>query len=279
VPQGVPAAFRTVSSSGHRVTFAEELGPDLEALGWLEPGGFDRIGEGEPGSAETGRGETVRVELPRAGLSILVRHVLHGGLFGGFLRGALHSPERAFRELEVTAALRAAGAPVPRPALAAAQRSGWVWAARVATVFEEDAPDLLAFLEPGPSSARIVAAAEACGRAIRRFHDAGGTHADLHVKNLLLRESGGECEAILIDLDGAGFGEPPDAARRMHELARLQRSALKRGVAGQIDFEANRAVLDGYVGEDEALGAALGRHWPRERRRVAAHALGYKKAN
>jgi len=62
----------------------------------------------------------------------------------------------------------------------------------------------------------------------------------------------------------------------MRELARLHRSALKRGL--RMDFETNRAVLAGYVGDDDALGAALGRHWPRERRRVALHALGYKKS-
>jgi len=278
----VPAGFRRIASPGHRVVFAEALAADLEALGWLAPEGFARIGAGVPGdeseAAATGRGETVRCVLPRAGVSILVRRVLHGGLLAGWLGGALRSPERAFRELAVTAALRAAGAPVPRPALAAARRRGPVWHARVATVFEHDAPDLLAFFAGGPSAERVVAAADACGRAIRRFHDAGGTHADLHVKNLLVRESAAGVEAILVDLDGAGFGAPPDAARRMRELARLYRSALKRGLAARVDLEAHRALLHGYVGEDAALGAALSRHWPRERRRVAVHALGYPKS-
>ncbi|HKJ24630.1 MAG TPA: lipopolysaccharide kinase InaA family protein [Myxococcota bacterium] len=272
----VPAGFRERSGAGQRIVFAEALAEDLEALGWLGPGGFERIGSGGV-LGETGRGETVRCALPRSGVTIVVRSVLHGGLFGGFLRGALRSPERAFRELAVTAALREAGAPVPQPALAATRRAGLAWNARVATVFEPDAPDVVAFLARDPAPAAIVRAAEACGRAVRRFHDAGGTHADLHVKNLLLRAAGEAFEAIVVDLDGAGFGEPPDAARRMHELARLHRSARKRGLGDQIGFEANRALLHGYVGSDAALGAALSRHWPRERRRVAVHALGYRK--
>ena len=142
---GVPAGFRQVEGPGHRVVFAEDLAADLEALGWLEPAGFGRIGATGSGPSEasgshdaTGRGETTRCDLPKAGVTILVRQVLHGGLFGGFLRGALRTPERAFRELEVTEALRAAGAPVPRAALAAARRRGPTWNARVATVFERD---------------------------------------------------------------------------------------------------------------------------------------------
>lgn len=283
-PVGLAAGLREVSSAGHRVVYAEALSADFEALGWLEPDGFDRIeggGARESGRSargESGRGATVRCELPRSGTTILVRSVLHGGLLGGLLGGALGSPERAFRELAVTAALREAGAPVPRPALAAARRTGIAWNARVATVFEPDAPDVVAFLATGPSPATVARAAEACGRAIRRFHDAGGTHADLHVKNLLVRAVGEGFEAIVVDLDGAEIGEPPDPARRMHELARLYRSALKRGLTDRIDFEANRALLHGYVGEDNALGAALSRHWPRERRRVAVHALGYPRS-
>lgn len=268
--------FREVRSAGHRVVFAEALAPDLETLGWLEPDGFPQL-VGTGTAMATGRVETLRYDLPGSGLPILVRRVFHGGLLGGFLRGALHSPERAFRELRVTAALHDAGAPVPRPALAAARRRGLAWHAWVATGFEADARDVLAFFARKPSRDRILAAAAAGGRAIRRFHDAGGTHADLHVKNVLVRETPAGPEAILVDLDGAGFGEPPGPARRMRELARLHRSALKRGL--RVDFETNRAVLAGYVGEDGALGAALGRHWPREQRRVAIHALGYRKAD
>jgi hypothetical protein len=262
------------------VVFDARLGPDLETLGWLEPGGFDRMAEG-PGDA-TGRGTTVRRALPEAGVTLLVRSVLHGGLLARWLGGALCSPARAFDELRVTAALREAGAPVPRPALAAARRAGLAWQARVATVFEPDAPDVLVWLAGDPDPARVRAAAAACGRAIRRFHDAGGSHADLHVKNLLIRERPGaepSCEAIVVDLDGATVGEAPDATRRMRELARLYRSGLKRGVADRIGFEGNRALLEAYVGEDAALGAALSRAWPRERRRVAVHALGYAKGD
>jgi len=217
----------------------------------------------------------LRRTLPCSGLVVLLRPVLHGGLLGGLFRGALRSPERAVAELRATAALRAAGAPVPRPALVAARRSGLAWHAWVATVFEPDAPDVPSWLAKDPSRERVLSAARACARAVRHFHDAGGSHADLHVKNLLVRETPAGCEAVVVDLDGARAGAPPDPARRMRELARLYRSGLKRGIAERIGLQGHRIFLQAYVDGDVRLGAALARHWPRERRRVAWHARLY----
>lgn len=275
VGEPLPAGFARASAAGSVFVYDETLGDELSNLGFLGDGGFAALLAGEPGAS--GRGSTLHRALPAAGVTLVVRPVLHGGLFGGLFRAALHSPARAFDELRTTEALRAAGAAVPRPALAAARRTGLVWNALVATVREEAAPDIVEFFASDPSQARIVRAAEAVARAIRKFHDAGGTHPDLHVKNVLLRETDSSCEAIVVDLDGARIGAPPDAARRMHELARLYRSSLKRGLTSRVDLEANRALLRSYVAGDEALGAALARHWPRERRRVAVHAIGYRK--
>jgi len=262
-----------------------DLDAAVAALDLLAPSGFEAVLAGP--QVASGRGHTVARALGPEGTPVVIRPVLHGGLFGGMLGGALVDPGRARRELAVTAALRAAGAPVPRPAFAAARRAhGPVWHALVATV-REDAPDALAWLETGPGAVRRAAAAAAAGRALRRFHDAGGRHADLHVKNLLVREPGGaagledngvganQVEVVVVDLDGAARGDPPDPARRMRELARLYRSLRKRGVADAVGADALRRFLGAYVAGDAALGAALARHWPRARRRVALHALRY----
>lgn len=265
--------FREARFRGGRTVWNEAFDEDVREAGWHEPGGFEALLTGEVGAE--GRGQTVEQALPRAGLSCLVRPMLHGGLFGGVLRGALRSPARAFEELRVTAGLRAAGAPVPQPVLAAARRRGPLWNALVATV-REDAPDALAWLAAQPPRDRLLRGVEAAGRAIRRFHDAGGSHADLHVKNLLIHEHADRTEVVILDLDGATLGTPPDPGRRMAELARLYRSTLKRGVAHHVDLEGNRRLLAAYLDGDEALGTALARHWPRERRRVAVHALGYR---
>lgn len=275
--RALPEGFQEVRRPGHWIVFDATLAADLERLGWLEPGGLARMLDAEAGApGAEGRGHTLRRRLPVSGVELLVRPLLHGGLLGGLLGGALRSGDRVLHELTVTAALRAAGAPVPRPALAAARRTGLAWNAWLATVFETEAPDALAWLETRPPRERLLPAVAACARAIRRFHDAGGTHADLHLKNLLVRDTGDDVEIVIVDLDGASCGEPPDPARRMRELARLYRSSLKRGVADQLDYEGQRAFLQAYVDGDGELGAALARNWPRERRRVALHAVRYK---
>src|SRR5262249_18956366 len=66
--------------------------------------------------------------------------------------------------------------------------------------------------ERGRGVGRGGRAAAAAGRALRRFHDLGGRHRDLHAGNLLLRETEACAEALLVDLDRACCGAPPAAA-------------------------------------------------------------------
>src|SRR5262249_23324449 len=158
--------------------------------------------------------------------------------------------------------------------LVAAHRAcGPLWSAVVGTVHVEGARDGLAWLGARPSRAELVRGARAAGAAIRRFHDAGGEHADLQIKNLLVRERGGETEALVIDLDRARAGDPPSPARRMRELARLVRSLHKRGVAEQVGVRGAAAALSAYCAGDRDLRRALLVHLPRERRRIARHRL------
>jgi aminoglycoside phosphotransferase (APT) family kinase protein len=121
--------------------------------------------------------------------------------------------------------------------------------------------------------ARIAACAAAAGRAVRAFHDAGGHHADLHLKNLLVQP--GE-RVLVIDLDRAKVGDPPPAARRMRELMRLYRSLIKRQVFDRVGARGRAAFFDAYTDGDPQLSAALLEGWPRERRRVARHQRGYR---
>ena len=68
----------------------------------------------------------------------------------------------------------------------------------------------------------------------------------------------------------------PDPARRMRELMRLYRSLLKRGVFEQVGSSGREAFFAAYTDGDTDLASALLRHWPREQRRVARHAVGYR---
>jgi 3-deoxy-D-manno-octulosonic acid kinase len=226
----------------------------------------------------TGRAHTAVVTLPGEDARLHLRPVRHGGLFAGLWGGGLLGLRRPIRELAVTTQLASAGAPVPEPVLVAGWRMrGPLWSAVVGTLHLEDSVDGVALLAATPDRARMLRAAEAAGRAVRRFHDAGGRHADLHVKNLLFREGGAATEAWVIDLDKARGGAPPGAGRRMRELMRLYRSLVKRGLLARVGARGCARFLGAYAGRDRALRRALRARLPRERLRVALHALAYRR--
>lgn len=246
----------------------------VSQLGLLAPGGLERWLSAAPSAGE-GRAATALVALPGGGPRVVLRRLRRGGLLGPVLGERTLDAERVSRELTLTAQLRALGAPVPEPVLALALRRGPFWTQWLATVYEEGAVDALQFLASSPDEARVLRAAGAFGAAVRRFHDAGGRHADLHVKNLLLRETRAGADAIVIDLDRGTAGAPPALARRARELGRLGRSLLKRGVVEQVGERGIAAFLSAYCAGDRELREALGRRLPAERRRAAWHALLY----
>jgi tRNA A-37 threonylcarbamoyl transferase component Bud32 len=245
----------------------------LEALGWPAPDAVERALRSD---GSTGRAATAILTLPDRAERIHLRPVHHGGLVAPLWRGTLWGFERPATELRVTARLAASGAPVPRPVLVAARRvRGPFWKAVVGTLHAEGARDGMAWLSARPQRDALLRGARAAGIAIRRFHDAGGAHADLHAKNLLIREQRDHTGVWVIDLDRARADAPPDPARRMRELMRLVRSLHKRGFAEQVGTRGCAAAFAAYCSGDRKLRAEMLAHLPRERRRLARHAWGY----
>jgi tRNA A-37 threonylcarbamoyl transferase component Bud32 len=243
-------------------------------LGLLEPGGLERLLG--VGGGSRGRARTAVVPLPGRSERLHLRPVRRGGLLGG-LWGDLHfGLGRPVAELRTNARLEAAGAAVPHPVLVAGRRrSGPLWTAGVGTVHEEGTRDGIAFLTGRPGHPRILRAAAAAGEAVRRFHAAGGCHADLHVGNLLLREGRTRTSALLIDLDRARVRAEVGARERMAELMRLYRSLVKRGLQQLVSRRACARFLAAYTAGDRELRRQLLRHLPRERLRLTLHALRY----
>jgi 3-deoxy-D-manno-octulosonic acid kinase len=272
----VSSAPIRASGAAGRLTVSPAWREAVAKLGLLEPGALGRW-LGGAASAGEGRAATALAPLPGAGTRVVVRRLRHGGWLGPLLGDRYLDGERAARELAATARLRALGAPVPEPVFALALRRGPWWGHALATVYEEGAADALAFFASAPGEERVLRAAAAAGAALRRFHDAGGRHADLHVKNLLLRETRAGADVIVIDLDRGRAGAPADPARRARELGRLWRSLVKRGVADRIGRRGATAFLSAYCAGDPALRDALARRLPAERRRAARHALLYRR--
>lgn len=209
----------------------------------------------------------------------LVRPLRHGGVLGPLLGGVRLGLGRARRELAAHVALRARGAPVAEPAFVRGCRlAGPFFAAAVATRLEPgcDGLALLAGADPR-DRACIERACRAAGGAVRRFHDAGGAHADLQLRNLLFQEHGSVLRVLVLDLDRARVGPSPSPRRRMAELMRLYRSLRKRGIEARVGTRGCAAFLHAYVAGDRTLRRALLARLPAERRRIACHALLYRR--
>lgn len=267
-------AFRERCEAGSTLVVDPEFEDAVLALGLSEPATIQRLLAAAP--AEVGRTGTAIVALPGRTERLHLRPVVHGGASARAWGRRLWGLARPIAELRVSAALRARGAPVPRPIFVVGWRASPLWSAVLGTLHIEGTRDGVAWLENARDASAIEAAAAAAGRAVRRFHDVGGRHADLHVKNLLLRESTSGPEVFVIDLDKARADPTPDPKRRMLELARLYRSLRKRGLLERVGEQGRAAFLAAYLDGDDALGLALLDRWPAERRRVARHALGYR---
>jgi len=223
-----------------------------------------------------GRGAPFGVDVPGAG-RVFVRPYLHGGLFGR-LTGDRHAGDGRFlEELRALSEARAAGVPVPE-ALGIVSRSrglglrrGWLLVREV-----PGAVDLLAFLGSAPHPAHRHDVLAAAGRVVRRLHDAGFEHPDLHLKNLLLAPGG---DVLVLDLDRVRRLPSLCRERRLAGLFRFDRFAEKQAARGFPVSRADRLrFLRAYAGGDwpgreevRGLAERLARH-------VARHAAARRRA-
>jgi tRNA A-37 threonylcarbamoyl transferase component Bud32 len=267
--------FRRHDRGPVRLVVAAPLEEAALALGLLEADAVERLQR--RGQGGVGRGSNSVHSLPGHSERLHLRPFHHGGWLREITRDRLTSLERPLSELSVNARLAEAGAPVPRPALVVGRRNGpWRWNAAVGTLHEESCRDGDAFLAACPTDARITAAAGAVGVALRRLHDAGGRHADLHLGNLLLRERGSPPEALFVDLDRARIVSSVPARRRAAEIMRLYRSLLKRGHAKVVTPNRIARFFDAYCDDDEDLRERVRAAIRRESVRVALHRVGYR---
>lgn len=194
---------------------------------------------GRPSSL-SGR-STLRIIEP----DMVVRRLMHGGALRHVTGWRFASPRRSLRELEVSLHLASHGVPTPELLAVRMQRQGWLYRIDVITRLVPDSADLLTLLEkPLPDCGDIM---QGAGALIRRMHDLGVYHADLHIKNIL-RDSGGGL--WLLDLDKARrFDEVPGFMKRLN-LRRFVHSVNKWHHKGRIRLcdDWNDRFTDGYRG-------------------------------
>lgn len=194
------------------------------------------------GSAQ-GRGTTWFVKTPI--LPAALRHYFRGGLlskvvddrylFTGWQR------TRAQEEFALLGYLYKKGIAVPRPLAARAVRQGLCYQADILVEKIDGARDLVDVLKDAPLS---MSQNHKIGQLIRKLHDAGVSHSDLNIRNILLDNAG---KFWLIDFDKCSLriGKGGKEAN----LRRLQRSFRKEKELNGILWQESdwQSILRGYV--------------------------------
>ena len=253
-----PPGFRRITAPGAILVVANRFHGEALALELTRPGGLEEWRAS--GRVVTGgRTASVRVALPESGTAVHLRPLAHGGWLRRLTGRRFSRIDRALREMATASALVEKNVRVPEPALVLGRRRGLFWHIDVGSCF----------VEPGVAlDVSDSNAARATGVSVRRFHDAGGSHADLHIGNLLIDPNEADTVTI-VDLDRSRLLRVLTPARRMRELMRLARSLKKRHPADAEAFW--EALFDGYTSGDEALRAELLGYLRRERLRNALH--------
>ncbi|NOZ20277.1 MAG: phosphotransferase [Planctomycetes bacterium] len=205
----------------------------------------------------SGRG-AVRAYPMVDGGRMLVRTCRRGGFLGRFVSDLFLGCRRVVREIVASEHGREKGMPTALLLGATCERVlGPMVRVKVITREISDSCDLISYCESEQERAAYPGKGvliPAIAQAVRRMHDAGITHADLHLKNILIDKKG---RAYIIDLDKATIHRPVSVSRRKDNLLRLDRSIRKwRASRGMVTTADRLRFLTAYAGGDEGLRSA-----------------------
>jgi 3-deoxy-D-manno-octulosonic acid kinase len=199
-----------------------------------------------------GRGALALKKLAN-GETVLIRRYRHGGLFRRITRAQFFTwPPRPFQELAVTEELRRRGLRTVEVYAACVSRPlGPIYRGWLVTKQLPGAEDLWSALQSGfVEQAGVDVTLRAVAESIRSMHRQGVYHADLNLKNILVRVEVSDVASYIIDYDKAKLflGEVP-ARLADRNLARLWRSAHKLDPSGKVFSAGAREALHNYYHE------------------------------
>lgn len=192
----------------------------------LSAGTLYKYAESHPGARSlAGRGVAYAIPLPGGIEDVVVRHNRHGGLLAPITGDLFRTPTFAPYELMISERLQEYGIPTPKMLGYAlyAVVPGFK-RADVVTREVKSSFDLSVALMSSDVKLRVDALAAASDLVVT-LGKVGAQHADLNVKNILLREENGALHAMVLDVDRVVFDEPEIVFDL--NLERLLRSARK----------------------------------------------------
>ena len=223
----IPASFSMVKN-GDTTLFVKE--------GYREmvlnlPSGLESLHQTHKDDTQVkfGRGSCLTVPVTQNSTErLVIRNYRHGGLFGRLFGGVFSNINRPMNEICINEIALQKGVPSAE-VIAVTRRRLWGLFYRASLVSKEitGAVDVVQFLKESPL--RVIQKSKkpvisALAKLIRNMHDAGIYHADLHLKNILLKkDSTGGFAAYVIDLDKSVVSDKLDIHLRIKNLSRLDR--------------------------------------------------------
>jgi len=185
---------------------------------------------------------------------VAVRKYRHGGLLRRLTVDTFMFGSRPFKEVEVTEKAKSAGIPTLEILAAIIERERWGrYRGYLITRYLPRSVDLMQYLSRQPKGKKRREAIEKAGEVMRKMHQLGIYHADLHLKNILVEERETP-KVYLIDFDKSKTYSYLNPSKRMKNLKRLDRSAEKLREAGLALTKKDKdAFCHAYAKEDQEI--------------------------
>ena len=248
-PPTEPAPYLQRHSAGRVTVYLNpECAADVDVQALVE---LPSALAGLPGRSTRQGGRATAWELPGPP-ALVVRLYAHGGALGGLMGTWFLDAGRMLEEFRVHLHALRVGVPTSEPVALRLERRWPLVQAHYVTRRVADAVDLADLVgQRPPSAAQRRRLAGAVADAVARMHDAGILHSDLNLRNVLVRDPSGACQALVIDFDKARLLTELTLHKRLANLYRLDRSAQKRAATrasvGMLDrLRVLRAYLDRY---------------------------------
>ncbi len=191
------------------------------------------------------------------GKRIVFRQYWHGGLLSKITRNLYLFGSRSFQELLLTEEIRSCGIPTIQPVGAIHQFVfGPFYRAFLLSLEIPDSKDLIQYLKElgnKPSQENLLSKRKiirSLGLIIRDFHQAGFSHEDLQLRNILVAGD----KLLIIDFDRSYRREKLSTKKRLKNLLRLNRSVEKWKRLGlPITWTDRMRFFNAYAGEDKNI--------------------------
>ena len=228
----IPPTYTLIKMGRTTIVCKDAYRTVLMEMGIGDPKRFSN-GFSEPSERYQGRGAVRTMTIPGASRErMVIRHYRRGGKIQKFSADIYWGSSRPLLELNI--GYQALEKGIPTAEIVAACHSQVLWFFHRGDLVSKEIAngiDLIAYLKtlPVPLTREKIlqkrAIIEAVGKAVRKMHDAGIVHGDLHLKNIILQlNESPEIKSYIIDFDKSKATATSGDHKRYQNLMRLNRS-------------------------------------------------------